>query len=157
MVYILILSGFIFLLYSISRFMEQSNSPRAKGMFRYGGAVILGVLAFFFLALAKNLAVGGILALLSFMSAQGGLWKILVRGRPAARQSGGPRQPGHNNNPPSMSREEALDILGLSGNPGPADIRDAHHKLMLKIHPDQGGSDYFASKLNQARDLLLQS
>jgi len=151
MPYILILAGFIFLLYVISQYMQQSNSPKMNKIFRYGGAIILGLLAYFFLIFAKNIAVGGILGLLSFLSAQGSLWNILVRG-PAV--SGHARPDNISGNSP-MTREEALDILGLSGNPALAEIKDAHHKMMLKIHPDQGGSDYFASKLNQARDILL--
>ncbi len=34
-------------------------------------------------------------------------------------------------------------------------IREVYHRLMLKIHPDKGGSAYFAAKLNQARETLL--
>lgn len=54
-----------------------------------------------------------------------------------------------------MSREEALQILGLAPDAGEADIKAAHRRLMKRVHPDQGGSGYFASKLNEAKDVLL--
>ncbi len=54
-----------------------------------------------------------------------------------------------------MSMEEAYNVLGLERNCNETEIRDAHRKLLLKIHPDQGGSDYLASKINQAKEVLL--
>lgn len=56
-----------------------------------------------------------------------------------------------------MSREEAYAVLGLKPDAGTEDVREAYHRLMKKLHPDQGGSDYLAARLNEARDLLLGS
>ena len=55
-----------------------------------------------------------------------------------------------------MSREEALSILGLEAGASPEAVREAHRRLMTRVHPDHGGSTWLAAKLNQARDLLLK-
>lgn len=54
-----------------------------------------------------------------------------------------------------LSRELALEILGLCDPVGRKDITSAHRKLMQKLHPDRGGTDYLAKKINAARDCLL--
>lgn len=55
-----------------------------------------------------------------------------------------------------MNKELALEILGLSGTVGKEDVTVAHRKLMQKLHPDRGGTDYLAKKINAAKDCLLK-
>lgn len=56
-----------------------------------------------------------------------------------------------------MSPEEALAILGLETGATSEQITLAHRKLMAKLHPDKGGSTYLATRVNQAKDLLMKS
>ena len=55
----------------------------------------------------------------------------------------------------AMNRKEALAILGLGEEASREDIVAAHRKLIQKLHPDRGGNDYLAAKINQAKDFLL--
>jgi hypothetical protein len=73
------------------------------------------------------------------------------RGEMGAGQSAPPRGGGED-----MSVAEAYEILGLEPGADEAAIRAAHHRLMLQLHPDHGGTDYLATKINRARDVLLK-
>ncbi len=54
-----------------------------------------------------------------------------------------------------MTREEALNILGLEDGASAKEIKAAWKEQMRKNHPDQGGSPYLAKKINEAKSLLL--
>ena len=54
-----------------------------------------------------------------------------------------------------MSVEEAWQVLGLRPGATEEEIRAAHRRLMRAAHPDSGGSDWLAARINQARDVLL--
>ena len=57
---------------------------------------------------------------------------------------------------PTMTRREASRILGVSPSSNSQTISEAHRRLMLKNHPDKGGSPFIASKINDAKTMLLE-
>jgi hypothetical protein len=75
----------------------------------------------------------------------------------------GDTQPDNNNdgdqrpysNGSNLSREEAYQVLGLEPGAGRDAIIQAHKRMIQKVHPDRGGSNYLAAKINQAKQRLL--
>lgn len=76
-------------------------------------------------------------------------WREHAQGDAGRRGAGAPgRGP--------MTEQEAYEILGLQPGAGPDDIGKAHRSLMKKLHPDQGGSNYLAARVNEAKDILMR-
>jgi hypothetical protein len=78
-------------------------------------------------------------------------WRDELAGERAGGGSGG----GARSTSGDMSVDEAYAILGLAAGADAEAIKEAHRRLMVKLHPDHGGSDYLATKINRARDVLL--
>ena len=58
---------------------------------------------------------------------------------------------------PPMGINEARRLLGLEPGADAEAVRTAHRRIIARVHPDAGGSEELARKINMARDLLLKS
>ncbi|MDQ3139802.1 MAG: J domain-containing protein [Pseudomonadota bacterium] len=109
-------------------------SGRLKGV-TYDDAIA----ATLFLLGARLLTTGRLIPGAALMS--GGLLWAAYRRRRASRMS--------------MTPETARALLGVAEDASLADIRDAHRRLIAKVHPDKGGSAELANRVNVARDTLV--
>lgn len=78
--------------------------------------------------------------------------RSLMAARERAGATGGGDGRRHNG---TMTRAQALEILGLGGEASREEIQAAHRRLIQKLHPDRGGSKYLAQQLNEAKARLL--
>ena len=106
----------------------------------------LALAALLFLSGRESLAMSG-------LAFAGPLLLNVWRGRggpgPGSSRSASP-------SPGRMSRKEALEILGLREGASDGDVRAAWVRVMRGVHPDGGGTDWLAARVNQARDVLLR-
>jgi len=91
----------------------------------------------------------GLLRYLPWMRQLFGTWQQSKRG-------GNQQSNGAGRGASEMSVTEAMEVLGLTGSPSRDEIIAAHRRLMLKVHPDKGGSNYLARQLNEAKRVLLK-
>ena len=141
MIFLLGLAVLLLLWGSVSGF-ANADIRTIKSLFRWVlalGAVVLAVL----LVLSGR---GGLalFALTLLGPAAWSWWRGDGAATPARPVSRGP-----------MTRAEAYEILGLRPGSSTQDIKAAHLRLMRAAHPDSGGSDWLAARINQARDVLL--
>ncbi len=140
----------VLVLFLIRAFVGADPGSLAKAI-RYVGVVLLALLAIVLLAFGRLLA-GLFVAALAYGLYQGHqLWPLRWLFSRVARSSA----PEDRARRSGMSRAEALSVLGLPEGATEDEIRAAYLRLIQQVHPDHGGSDYFAAKLNEARDVLL--
>lgn len=131
----------------VATLMARLPSKQAATLLRWilgiGGLLLGGLLTIRGLAVAGIPMIGAALGFLG-----------VAMGRKPTRSSGG----GASAPPAStgMSDAEARAILGVEPDADEETIRKAHRTMMKKVHPDQGGSDALAAKVQEARDVLLK-
>jgi hypothetical protein len=143
MPYILLVIGIFIALAALYRFFLKAEARQIKAMLLSVFAVGIGLAALF-------LAVTGRLpAAIAILTA---LWPIGIaywRTRAQRTINAGENLP--------LSEKEAYEVLGLPEGAPPEEVREAHLRLMKKVHPDVEGSDWLAKKINAAKDLLLKN
>jgi hypothetical protein len=147
----LVLGGLtLFLFLGGLRAFERASVPTVKSLFAW-----LGALAGITLALLLVLTGRGGIALGALTLFGPLIWQRWRASHPAAASGTQRQAPPPPRRQGNMTPEEAYQVLGLHPGASEADIRAAHHRLMRTAHPDSGGSDWLATRVNLARDVLL--
>jgi hypothetical protein len=105
------------------------------------------------LQLLKELRVAdpqGALLIEAYLDRRSHGWRARGSDDAARDEPGQPRDPRSR-----MTSNEAYEVLGLETSSREEAIRAAHRRLMMKLHPDQGGSTYLAARINEAKEVLL--
>jgi hypothetical protein len=139
------------LAFAFARADSKKAAQTLRILLGVGGVIIGGLLTI------RGLAIAGIpiiTAALGFLGVamRGGSQPGGASGADGARSG----QSGNGRRNRSMSRKEAAQILGVGEDADEATVRAAYRKLMKQVHPDAGGNDALASKVQDARDILLE-
>jgi hypothetical protein len=146
----------LFLFLGGLRAFERASVSTIKSLFAWIAA--LGGIA---LALLLILSGRGAMALGALAMFGPLIWRQWQAYRMASGAGSRQQQSTGSSQPPprrqsGMTPEEAYQVLGLHPGATEEEIRAAHHRLMRTAHPDSGGSDWLATRVNQARDVLLR-
>jgi hypothetical protein len=141
------------------KWYSDADAKKITSSVRWTG-LLLGLLIVLGLAVTGRLgtAAGAVVAMGAWV------WRVFGWGLTLHQMTGGFKGFGRQAGGESQSTEvsvgmdeaEALRILGLSRGATSEDINAAYRRLMGQLHPDKGGSDYLAAKVNAARELLLK-
>lgn len=141
--------GAAWFLYRLSTGASVGEGGRAMTILKlvvwFGLIAALGAAKLWPLAFMVLIAAGGVMAIEAWKErqvAEDEAAEAASRPAPPARQA-------------DMTMKEAAAFLGVTEDASADEIKAAHRKLIAQIHPDKGGTDYLAAKINEARDFML--
>lgn len=145
----LVLAGLLLLLLN---WWANAEVKSAKTTLMWAIVALCAIFALMLLAAGRNI--------MALMPAGYAAWRMLGAARMLSGLAGKAKsfknaQQARQQYTGSMTRGEALEVLGLDNGASKEDINSAYRKLMAQCHPDKGGSDWMASKLTEARRVLL--
>ena len=160
MIRIVILVAVILGVLGLHGYLKAPAAQISKRLKQFGWLAALVLLASLMLTGKLNglLAVLGVMlafllrsmpVILKYAPQLHGLWQRFVAGRAQAQNSSNQSQSA------GMTKTQALQVLGLKSGASEEDIVQAHRKLISRVHPDRGGSDYLAAQINLAKKILL--
>jgi len=156
----LVLLIIIIAYFTLRKLSKKSPELLAKYL-RLAGLSVVGLLVLYFAATGRlnwlfagvGLVVAFMLRLMPSLLQYGPqlhrLWTNFTGAKQSSQGGGNPVNSG------TMTVAEAYEVLGLQPGAAKDEIIAAHRKLMQKLHPDRGGSDYLAAKINMAKNILL--
>lgn len=156
---ILILMAVIVIMFVLRWLKQQPANKRWQIAMIVIGAILLGLVAtgrmhwLYAIIGAMLPIVRRLFGLLSYLP----LLRRTINTFRGHKNSQTEQQTNSTNTSNSLTTNDAYAILGLEPGASKQDIIKAHKQLMQKLHPDRGGSSHLATKINQAKDLLLKS
>jgi len=126
--------------------------------------LVVGAAVLLFLVLTGRVHIitAGIAALIPLLRKLPALLRFLPfirrmsQGSQQQGQNAGGESAGRSASTGGMDLSEACDTLGVAANASREEIVNAHRRLIQKLHPDRGGNDYLAAKINEAKSVLLK-